>query len=232
MIVIKDLVQGSKEWHDMRRCKVTGSKLDDVMGTALARLQLISELIAEEATEQTKISRVTEEMERGTAEEIFAVKAFEARTKKKVDRVGLCLSDDYDWLAVSPDGLIKDKDGKYTEAVEVKSPDSKTAIFYRLANMIPLEETGLTKSKHPFLGVPENYKWQVVQYFVVNKDLQKLHFVVYDARFIDEQEKMYIVEVERENEILQTAIKEAEDALRKFRLDWLRWSEIVLPKKF
>lgn len=228
---ILNIEQGSKEWHDRRRCKVTGSKLEKVMGTSLARAQLIAELIAEEATEQTKIIRATDEMERGTAEEIFAIKMFEARTGKKVSRVGICISDEYDWLAVSPDGLVKHGD-VYSEAIEVKSPDSKTAIFARLANLIPQDEIKLPKSNQSFLGIPESYKWQVVQYFIVNPDLKLLNFVVYDARFIDDQEKMYIIKVESTNEMLQDAIKEAKETLVKFRADWLAWSEIVLPKKF
>jgi len=223
--------QGTKDWHEQRRCKITGTKLDEVMGTAYARLCLIAELIAEEATEQSKAPVTSAEMERGKAEEIFAIKEFETRTGKIVDQLGVCVSDEYDWVALSPDGMIKN-DGKYTEAVEVKSPDSKTAILYRLANMIPAEESGLTKAKIPWLGIPADYKWQVVQYFLVNADLQKLHFIVYDARFIDDKEKLYIVEVERSNELVQDAVKEAKEALEKFRADWLKWREIVLPDQF
>lgn len=224
--------QGTKDWHETRRCRVTGTKLEDVMGTSLARVQLIAELIAEEATEQSKVSAITSEMERGKAEEIFAIKEFEKRTGKVVDNVGICVSDELDWVALSPDGLIKNAEGKYTEAVEVKSPDTKAAIFYRLANMIPIEELGLGKSKIPWLGIPADYKWQVVQYFLVNDDLQKLYFLVYDARFIDEKEKLYIVEVERKNELVEEAVKEAKKALEKFRADWLAWREIVLPDQF
>lgn len=269
---IQTIEQGSKEWHDSRMCKVTGTKLKAVMGTKDARNGLIAELIAEEATEQAKAFVTTAEMERGNAEEIFAVKAFEQKTGKKVDRIGLCIHDEHDWIALSPDGLIKDTEGKYSEAIEIKCPDSKKAILYKIENMIPLTETGLitkyTKAEiievlekndiphdpkatianlepllppgnegkpsasAPFLGIPSEYKWQVVHYFIVNKDLKKLYFAVYDARFINEDAKLYIVEVERSNEILQEAIRQAEEALIQFRADWLKWKEIVLPTEF
>ena len=229
---ILDVSQGTKAWFDLRRCKVTGTKLDSVMGSALDKVNLISELISEEATEQTKILRPTEEMERGTAEEVFAIKEFEARTGKVVDRLGICISQEFDWLSLSPDGFIKNEEGKYTEAIEVKSPNSQTAIFYRLSNLIPADELGLTKSKQTFLGIPAQYKWQVVDYFLVNTDLEKLYFVVYDARFIDEDQKLYVVEVSRENELLQEALVEAREALIKFRENWLRWRDIILPTKF
>lgn len=245
---ILKLEQGTKEWHDARRCKVTGTKLKAVMGTRDARTALIAELIAEKATEQSKAFVTTAEMERGNAEEIFAIRAFEEKTKKKVDRVGLCVHGKYDWVALSPDGLIKSANGKYEEAVEVKCPDSKKAVLYRIENMVPQLETGLAKwskptkaepepklvvsTTAPFLGIPTEYKWQVVHYFVVNPDLKKLNFLVYDKRFIDEEAQLYQVEVLRENEILQEAIKEAETELEKFRADWLKWEELVMPTQF
>lgn len=232
------LEQGTKEWHDSRRCRITGTKLKAVMGTRDARNSLIAELIAEEATEQSKAFVSTAEMERGNAEEIFAVKAFEERTGKKVVRAGMCVHEEHDWIALSPDGLIETAPGKYEEAVEVKCPDSKKAILYRIENMIPMDETGLLSAKGlplagaPFLGIPSEYKWQVVHYFLVNRDLKKLYFLIYDARFINEDAKLYTVEVERANEILQEAIKEAETELERFRADWMKWKEIVLPTEF
>ena len=86
-----DLKQGTQEWHDARRCTITGTKLDAVMGTLEAQTTLIAELIAEKGTELTKEVKVTAEMERGTAEEDFAVKKFEAKTGLEVDRVGMCV---------------------------------------------------------------------------------------------------------------------------------------------
>lgn len=238
MIIIENLEQGTKEWHDARMMKVTGTKLKHVMGTAEGRRALIAEMIAEEGTEQAKIVRATGDMERGTEEEVFALKAFANRMGKKVESLGMCVSDTYPWVALSPDGMIKDTEGKYSEAVEVKSPDSKKAILYRIENMIPMEETGLLNAKGlplasaPFLGIPSEYKWQVVLYFIVNQDLKKLYFVVYDARFINEDMQLYTVEVIRDNELLQEAMKEAETALLSFRADWLKWKEIILPTEF
>jgi predicted phage-related endonuclease len=238
MIILENIEQGTKEWHDARMCKVTGKKLDKVMGTLEARTGLIAELIAEEETEQSKAFKSNAEMERGTNEEPFAVKAFEEKTGKKVDRLGICVSSEFDWVSVSPDGMIKNAEGKYTEGVEVKCPDSKTMVLYRMENTIPLADIGLLTAKGepkagaPFLGIPAEYKWQVVQYFIVNEDLQKLYFLVYDKRFINEEAQLYIVEVNRSNEILQEAINEAREELIKFRVDWLRFKEIILPTKF
>lgn len=227
-----NIEQGTQEWHAARRCKITGTKLEDVMGSALARVQLISELIAEEGTEQSKMIRPTPEMERGTEEEEFAIKLFEKQSGQILVRGGMWLSDEYDYLACSPDAALVEENGDILEAFEVKNPDSKTMIFDKLANMIPNEELGLTKAKQPFLGVPSQYKWQCVNYFINNRKLQKLHFLVHDARFIDPKAKLYVVTIERSNEILQDAMREAETALVKFREDWQNWKEIVLPTDF
>lgn len=230
MKIIKDIEQGTQEWHELRRCKVTGTKLDDVMGTPLARLTLIAELIAEEGTEQSKILRPTLEMERGTAEEVFAVKKYESKSLKKIEKICMCISDDFEWFGYSPDGLIKDKSGKYSEGIEVKNPDSKTLIFNKMVNMIP--DLPISKSKQSFLGIPPDYKWQVVASFLVNKEQQTLHFIIHDARFIDDEAKLYIIDVERNDPLLQEAMKEAEIALVQFRKDWLMYKEIVLPNNF
>ncbi|MFA9263016.1 MAG: YqaJ viral recombinase family protein, partial [Undibacterium sp.] len=202
---ILEVEQGTKEWRDARLGMVTGTRFADVMGTTEARAKLIAELIAEEFTEQSKDNRVTAEMERGTAEEPFALRAFEEQTGKKVTKQGMWVSEEMPWLSYSPDGPILEK-GVPTEVVEVKNPDSKTVMFYRLANHIPLEKLGLgswvqpTKTalkedpmseatfkpsaKAPFLGIPADYKWQCIAPFLVNPDLKRLHFLAYDARGI------------------------------------------------
>lgn len=224
---IINIEQGSPEWLEARRCKVTGTRLEDVMGTELAQLQLISELIAEKATEQTKSFKVTEAMERGTNEEVFAIKKFTEVTGKKVENVGICISNKFDWLACSPDGLIGKK---HNEALEVKSPDSSTAVFYKITAMCP--DLQLTKSQIPFLGIPAKYKWQCINYFLVNENLEKLHFAVYDARFINDDHKLNVITIERSNPALQEEINVAMDKLVAFREKWLKLEELTYSAEF
>ncbi|HZQ45105.1 MAG TPA: YqaJ viral recombinase family protein [Acidobacteriaceae bacterium] len=248
MKVIEGIEQGTAEWHAMRRGKVTGTKLADVMGSSLERVQLIADLIAQEATELTKVIRATPEMERGSAEEPFAVKAYEELTAHKIERVSFCVSDEFDWLGFSPDGLIFDVTKGYVGGIEIKNPNSDTAIFYRLTKIVGMEALGLgtwvggTKtapersfkpsSKQPFLGVPADYKWQVVCAFLVNENLEWMDFLVYDARFIDAAQKLDVTRVERKDPQLQAAMDLARIELTKFRADWLRWREQIMPMNF
>ena len=227
---ILDVEQGSLEWLEERRCKITGTKLKRVMGTELARRDLIAELIAEKGTEQVKTIRPTAEMERGNAEEKFAIKEFEQKYGKRVDEVGICIHDEYEWIALSPDGLIKNEDGEYTEGIEIKSPDSKNSILYRMNNLLGTAKG--SRSGAPFLGIPGDYKWQAIEYFIVNEKMQKLYFVVYDARFIEADKRLYVIELERDNELLQDAIKEATEALEVFRQLWMDIEEKISPIDF
>lgn len=207
---------------------ITGTALADVMGTPWARLQLQSELIAEHGTMQTKSFRSTPEMDRGNAEEPFAIRAFEEKYKKKVERVGFCVSDQYPYLGYSPDGLIKVK-GEYREGVEVKNPNSATLILYKLLNLAP---EGAQAAKRPFLGVPAEYKGQVIAAFLVNEELEKLYFITYDARFISDGDKLFVVEVLRSDPEMQKAIEEARKALVSFREEWMINKARVLADNF
>jgi hypothetical protein len=244
---ILNLEQGTQEWLDARRCMITGTRMDSVVGTPLDRLMLACELIAEEMSEQSKVMKVTPEMERGTAEEVFARQRFMSDTGKAVEEIGFCVSDEFDYVGVSGDGWIKN-DGVLSEAIEIKSPDTKTAVFYQLADKLAPEVIGLgswskpTKAepepvfkpsaKAPFLGIPSNYKSQVLTYFIVNENLKKLYFCVYDQRFVDDKSKMYIIEVNRDNELLQDAIKEYKEAIVSFRAFWLDCRKEVINDNF
>ena len=56
---ILEIEQGSPAWHEARRASVTGTKLKNVMSGGAMRHGLIAELIAEEATEQTKEVKIS-----------------------------------------------------------------------------------------------------------------------------------------------------------------------------
>lgn len=244
---IIDCKQGTAEWLESRRCMVTGSKMDRVMGSSLDQLMLVCELIAEEATEQIKAFKSTPEMDRGTAEEVFARKHYENVKKAKVTQLGFCISDEFEYLGVSGDGWIENK-GIYSGAIEIKSPDTKNAVFYKLASSLSPTVLGLgswskpTKtepepiwkdsSKAPFCGIPIDYKWQVITYFVVNTDLLWLDFNVYDPRFIDDASKLHIVRITRDDPRVQEAIEEVRKELVLFREFWMKCREKIINDNF
>jgi putative phage-type endonuclease len=201
MIVYKNIVQGSDEWHKLRLGKVTASKLKDLMGSD--NLLLIDRMIAEIVSEQKEESYVNAAMQRGTDMEPLARAAYEKHTGFKVEQVGFIQPEKYEWFGVSPDGLIS-VNGRYKRAVEIKCPNTPTHVKYIRQGKIPNE-----------------YKFQVLSYFIANEDLEVLDFVSYDNRF--NLRPLHIVTITRGE--LQGEIDNAHAAMEKFWTKFLEYYE-------
>lgn len=144
---------------EARKTKITGSRLKDIVvlrgtGKKLGFYELIAERLALPHDEEIS------PMDRGSELEKTAIERFEKETGKKVntDKV-IWVRDDNESIAVSPDGSVENA----PEAVEVKCLASARHI-----------EALLTKE------IPKDYDFQVLQYFIVNDKLEKLHFVFFD----------------------------------------------------
>jgi putative phage-type endonuclease len=156
------LQQRSQEWFEARLGVITGSRAKNVF--AKNNLPFIDELIAERLSGTIPESFTSEAMRHGILFEPEAIRVYEEVTGHEVQEVGFCVHDKYPFIAVSPDGLIK-QGNMYVGAVEVKCPSTKKHIEYIRINRIPSE-----------------YKAQVIHYFVVIETLQWLDFVSYDPR--------------------------------------------------
>lgn len=91
-------------------------------------------------------------------------------------------SDVNEYMICSPDGEIVDDTGKVSEAVEIKCLDSWKVVkaYYE---------------KHP----PLDYEAQIIQYFLVNENLQKLYFCIYSDVFTNPDLELQIFELKRED---------------------------------
>lgn len=201
---IIELDQNTPEWLEARKGKITGSKLKDIVvkrgsGKKIGFYQLIADRLAiDEAYQDPR--------ERGHALEHEAIEEFEKATGRVVNKnIGLCVSDLNDAIALSPDGLIKDEDGKYTEAVEVKCLGSARHIEAVLTNRVPAE-----------------YEMQATQYFIVNEDLEVLYFIFYDPRII--AKPLQMVQITREE------LEEDIELYRDYQLDVLKEVDAALGK--
>lgn len=160
---IIEVDQNTEEWQELRRGKITGSKLSGITpktrgaGKKIGFYELLAERLALE-------EEAEDPMERGHRLEPEAIQIFQEKHGKTVESVGFCVSDLNANIALSPDGLIKVED-KYREAVEVKC----------LSAAHHLEAYFEQK-------IPKDYDEQVLQYFIVNEDLETLHFTFYDPR--------------------------------------------------
>jgi len=110
-----------------------------------------------------------------------------------------------DWLGLSPDGIVADENtmaDDIRKAVEIKCPEPKAFVRYMIQNKIP-----------------DEYKWQVVMYFIVIDTLEELDFIIYNPEIYDEDYRMHVINVKRED--LQEEIQKAEEAIKEFRKEWV-----------
>lgn len=183
-----------EKWLEARRGKITGSRLKDLIvlrgkGEKMGFWELVAERLGLPPGEENA-------MERGHKLEPEALDRFEAATGKTVIRdLAIWFREDDPDIAVSPDGWI----GKgMKEAVEVKCLSSARHIQAVMTNEIP-----------------DEYHYQVLQYFIVNDKLQTLHFCFYDPRL--RVKDFHAIEVTREQltEEIETTLTYQRDKLKK-----------------
>lgn len=159
---ILDLQQRSAEWFDSRLGVITGSRAKKVF--ASNNLPFVDELIAEKVSGKMEELFQSKAMEHGVLFEPQALEEYVKRTGNNAQEIGFCIHDEFNYIAVSPDALVLEN-GTYSGAVEIKCPSTKKHIEYIRQNKIPNE-----------------YKYQVLHYFVVCETVQWLDFVSYDPR--------------------------------------------------
>jgi len=176
--------QRTPEWHQLRKGKITGTTLKSVMGTPKARQDALYDIIAQRLTVGLDDGEENA-MDRGTRLEVDAIAEFELETGLKVDSTGLSEKDGNPFIANSPDGWIGEEEG-----IEIKCPGGKNYVKMWLTN-----------------HVPDDYYWQMVQYFVVNEKLKKLYFVGYNPDI--PVHPLHIIEVKRETIMAEIADAES-----------------------
>lgn len=184
-----NITQRSDEWLHMKKGRMGGTSLKFIMGTPKARSDAFYELIAERLTVGVQ-SDYENPMDRGVRLEDEAIASFEFETGLIVEKTGLVESDDNPNISYSPDGLIGD-----SEDVEVKCMGGKNHVKMWLTN-----------------EVPEDYKWQVVQAFIVNPKLEKRYFVGYNPDI--SIHPLHVIEVNR---------KDIEGDIEKARLEQVKF---------
>lgn len=199
---MKSTIFESREaWMNWRLGKITGSRLKEVLSFKEGVIKpAVFEIAAESiigpaALAENDLSK-SQVLERGHELEPVAIAKFESVTGKKVTRgiVGW-ESDDDTRMAVSPDGAIG-----VTEAVEVKCLLSSKHLEALYTRAIPRNTAG--------------YDEQMLQYFIVNKKLRKLHFAFYHPDFPTPLDFFYVTFTRKElaDDIAKYEIAEREAA--------------------
>jgi putative phage-type endonuclease len=184
--------QGTPEWHELRRGKVTASRVADILaktktGASASRQNYLIELALQRTTKTIEPSYTNAAMEWGTATEPQARVAYEVKTNNFVDQVPFIDHPTIQGFGCSPDGLVG-KDG----LLEIKCPNSATHWEY-------------FKSKEP----PKKYFIQMQAQMSVT-GAKWCDFVSFDPR-MPERSQLLIVHVPRDPEFIlfmETEIKQ------------------------
>ena len=142
MIVIhREVVQGSEEWHQMRRGLLTASQMNLIITPTLkiadndkTRTHLY-ELLAQRITGYVEPQYISDAMLRGQSDEIVAVELY-AKTYAPIERVGFITNDEWGFtIGYSPDALVGD-DGLVECKSRAQKYQIKTIVDYVDTNTI------------------------------------------------------------------------------------------------
>jgi len=119
MKIYNDIEQGTPEWFDIRKGKVTASHAQAIGSNGKGLETYIREVVSEYLSSGEKEHYSNIHTERGNELEPVARSMYELEKGVEVDQIGFCQLNDF--VGCSPDGII-DTDG----IVEIKCPDDKT----------------------------------------------------------------------------------------------------------
>lgn len=181
---MEEIIQGSDEWFDLKRGKVSASKIADVMSKLKGGAEPASvknyraTLVCERLTGTTEESYCNAAMQRGVELEPLARECYEFIKGVTVEQIAFVDHPTVPWSGASPDGMVGE-DG----LIEIKCPNTATHIEYLLGG------------KPPAQYVPQ-MQWQMAC-----TGRQYCDFVSYDDR-LPEELQLFIVRLHRDNELI------------------------------
>lgn len=196
--------QQTFQWAEIRRGLVTGSIFASAIATRKdTRETAIDKLIAEVISDYEWNPVYAKAIEWGNAFEDTALAIYAQDRKNRgieevISRVGFIKSTKYDYLGLSPDAVVFDKFGNIVRAVEIKNPNTSTVVGY---------------IRKPSDAI-EDYKGQLLAYFIVIPTLTEIDFVINDVRMYDDENKQMVYTLKRED--YEAKIAEAEAKYKEF----------------
>ena len=197
------LEQRSDEWLAARIGKVGGSEASDTY-TKAKRETLLYKKLAELATGEVEKVWVNDAMRRGIENEGKVVALYEEKTGNRVYDCGQILNSDFEYAALSPDGLVSENAddilSPHTGAIEIKCPTSKQHI----KNVLEMRRTSKP---------PKQYMPQLLHYFLIDESIQWVDFITWDDR------------CSIDYECVRLHLSDVEDELEDHKLNIERFSE-------
>lgn len=174
--------QRSDAWFEVRRGKVTASKIADVMakGQGKSRENYMLKLIAEITTGMSLDTYKSPAMQWGDDTEDLARRTYEIETLTQVDKAPFFIHPRILQSGASPDGLVSD-----TGLIEIKCQNTQTHL-----------NTILTKK------IPRKYLYQM-QWQLACTQRAWVDFVSFDPRTPDKQQ-LLVQRIHRDDELIKT----------------------------
>jgi len=133
MIIIKDVEQGSEQWHQLRTGVVTASNFSNIITAVKGDYsksadKYMIKLIAQQLTGEIDETYSSASMDRGSEMEAEARSWYEFTQGEKVEQVGFVFKDERKLIGCSPDGMMNEK------TLEIKCVIGSTMVTYLLAD--------------------------------------------------------------------------------------------------
>ena len=122
---IHNLEQGSPEWHEIRKGKMTASNATAIGNCGKGLETYTKEIVRKQISSKVEEEYSNKDLERGRELELVAREMYELEKEVKVEVVGFIENDEYS--GCSPDGLVGEDGG-----VEIKCSDDKIYFDYLL----------------------------------------------------------------------------------------------------
>lgn len=197
--------QNSEAWYEYRRGKIGGSKAHGIKPLSRGASKGLYDGTAgfwKLLAERVSVAKDGEsEMERGHRLEALGLQ--KTNIKFKLDMVwkteaeptlpGLWVSDISDDLYISPDGA--ERGGKPTYGAEVKAFDTPKHLQVMYTDM----QAKKSDSYNPIDSLPTDNVDQAVDYFVINKDCERLYWTLINDMVALENLEHYVIVIERKH---------------------------------
>ena len=156
MKIYKDIIQGTDEWFECRKGKMTMSHAQAISVQGKGLETYIYEVVAGMYSSALKENYTNADMERGTALEPEARLLYTLETGNDVDEVGFIEYNKY--VGGSPDGLVRKTGG-----IEIKCPNN-TKFFKLLVNGEKAIDTSYLWQTQGNLFISGRKWWDFVAY--------------------------------------------------------------------
>jgi len=195
MRIHDNIQQHSSEWHNIRKGKITGSVLKDLISPKTFKVSdsktaesVLLKIIASKYIIQDSEDIQTFDMVRGIENEARARELYSKNTLTLVNEVGF-IESDCGFYGMSPDGLIGN-DG----FIEIKCPRQAKHLNGKLTN-------------GQSLLYDDGYILQIMMGFVLHDNLKYCDLISYNEDFVLEH-RLFIFRIHRDEEQVQK-VKEA-----------------------